>query len=73
MSIRLKELVDSVNALIGPLANTPLTFERQRKQARAYLMALEKISRDLRKELLKESKDIVKARKEQREAKKNSV
>jgi len=69
MAQRLKEIEDAFVRHLQPIMRIGLNSERERVRMRQYLHALEKLARDVRKELLLESKTITKERKEKRESK----
>jgi hypothetical protein len=65
MSQLLQEIIRAVEEEIKP--NIPsLSSERKRKDMRSTLLAMEKMIKHIRQELLKESKDIKITRKEKR-------
>lgn len=69
MSQLLQEIIRAVEDEIKP--NMPgLSSERKRKDMRATLLAMEKMIKHIRQELLKESKDIKITRKNKRLASK---
>ena len=72
MSNLLHEIVRGVNEEIAVKLPT-LSSEKSRKEMRATLLALEKMTRHIRQELMKESKQLTRARKEKRNNKKNKI
>ena len=72
MSNLLHEIQRAVNEEIIP--NIPkLSSEKARRDMRSNLLALEKMIKHIRQQLLKESKDLTLARKQQRNNKKNKI
>jgi len=65
MSSDLYKLVDAVNNEIKPLL-PGLSSERKRIEMRSTLMALERMAREMRKNLLNESKQLKRSRKSTR-------
>ena len=65
MSLLLQEIIRAVEEEVKP--NLPaLTSERKRVEMRATLLAMEKMIKHIRRELLKESKEIRSNRKQKR-------
>ena len=70
MSQLLHEIVRGVNEEIGDKL-PKLSSEKTRKEMRRTLLALEKMTKHIRKELLRESKELAASRKQARLLKKN--
>ena len=66
MSNRLNEIEEAFTLHLQPIIKMGLRTERERVRMRQYLHGLEKLSRDVRRELLLESKTITRERKEKR-------
>ena len=71
MSSQIYKIVEAVNNEIRPLL-PGMTSERQRVEMRANLSALEKMCKDLRRQLLSESKNLKISRADKR-AKKSAT
>ena len=65
MSSQIYKLIDAVNDEIKPLL-PELSSEKKRIEMRSTLMALERMARDLRHQLLAESKSLKAQRRESR-------
>lgn len=72
MSNLLHEIQRAVNEEITP-GIPKLSSEKSRKEMRANLLALEKMIKHIRQELLKESKELTSARKLKRSARLNNI
>lgn len=72
MSNLLHEIQRAVNEEITP-GIPKLSSEKSRKEMRANLLALEKMVKHIRQELLKESKELTSARKAKRIARVNNI
>lgn len=66
MSDRIVEITSAVDEYVKPFLRKKTTSERQRIEMRKYLLALEKMIHEIRRDLLNESKEIKKQRKERK-------